>query len=99
MTLAEALEEAAAELTGTAARTTDSGTEWFVHGRLFAAVTDGAAEFLLAPEVARAARGTPDTAASVRGGDWIAFTPGELDRFALDRAVAWFGSAHRHARG
>jgi hypothetical protein len=71
--------------------------EWTVAGRTFAAVAAGVAEFHLDPLVARAALRTPDTAASNRGPDWVAFAPGELDDAAIDRAEAWFLSAHRRA--
>jgi hypothetical protein len=56
-------------------------------------------EFRLDPIVARAALGTPDTSASSRGPEWVAFSPAELDRFAVDRALAWLGAAHRRASG
>ena len=95
MTLAEALAAAAADLDGVG----DGEPEWSVGGIVFAAVTaPGTAEFRLEPIVARAALGTPDTGPSNRGADWVAFRPKELDRFALDRATAWLGSAYRNAR-
>jgi hypothetical protein len=96
-TLLEALTAAAAALPGVDGRRTAGGTEWLVRGRPFAAVAGDVAEYGLDPVIARAALGTPDTVRSSRGPDWVAFRPPELDRFALDRAIAWFGSAHRRA--
>jgi hypothetical protein len=96
VTIAEALDEAAAGLDGVERRTGDGGIEWAAAGVTFAALAGGTAEFRLSPVVAAAARATPDAGASARGADWVAFSPGELDRYALDRAVAWFGSAYRN---
>jgi hypothetical protein len=62
-------------------------------------VTGGVAEFRLSPTIAAAARNTPNAGPSSRGGEWVAFSPPQLDRYALDRAVAWFGSAYRTAAG
>ena len=44
-----------------------------------------------------AALRTPGTATSPRGPDWVAFAPAILDDGAVDRAEAWFLSAHRRA--
>ncbi len=61
---------------------------------------DGAAvEFRLDPAVAAAAQRTPDTVTSERGPDWVRFSPVELDAPAVDRAIAWLGSAARRAGG
>jgi hypothetical protein len=98
MTLAEALSAAAAGLEGIEQReSADGSIEWSVDGRPFAACRDARAEFRLPPAIARAALGTADTGGSVRGTDWVSFTPAELDRFSLDRATAWLASARRHA--
>jgi hypothetical protein len=99
VTLAEALAEAAAALPGAEVIDTDGATEWAVDGRPFAALSGQTAEFRLTPPIARAALATADTGPSARGADWVAFSPPELDRFALDRATAWLASAHRHAAG
>jgi hypothetical protein len=100
LTLAEAIDEAAGRLPGVERRATaGGGVEWFIAGRPFAAVQVGTVEFRLDPVVARAALGTPDTSVSGRGAEWVAFSPGELDRFAVDRAMAWLGAAHRRAAG
>lgn len=104
MTLGEILDDAAAKLAGVEQRESDGGTEWSTGGRLFAALSRApgvaleTAEFRLDPPVLRAALGTPDTAPSPRGDDWVAFRPPDLDRLAIDRAVAWLGSAHRRAK-
>ena len=93
-----ALTKAAADLADVELVTTAAGTEFRARGRTFAAVHGATAEFDLDPVVAHAARGTPDTAISKRGADWVAFSPADVDRFARDRAVAWLASAHRRAR-
>ena len=59
----------------------------------------GILEVALDATVLKAALKTPDTAASVRGPGWIAFSPQAVDRFALDRAEAWVRFAHRRATG
>jgi len=46
---------------------------------------------------ARAALRTPDTTPSQRGPEWVSFSPEALDDQAVDRAEAWFLSAHRLA--
>ena len=97
MTIAEALDAEAARLDGVERRTVGGGIEWAAAGAMFAALAGDVAEFRLTPVVAAAARGTPNAGASSRGDQWVAFSPGELDRYAQDRAVAWFGSAYRSA--
>jgi hypothetical protein len=92
-----ALSAAAGELAGVRETSTERGTEWSVGGQVFAALTAGTAEFALDPVVVKAARATPATLQSARGADWVAFSPSELDRYARDRAIAWFGSAYRRA--
>jgi hypothetical protein len=99
MTLGEVLEEAGSALGAIDRRDANGGVEFLVGGRPFAASTGESAEFCLEPVVARAALGTPDARPSSRGPDWVAFRPRELDRFARDRAAAWFQSAWRRARG
>jgi hypothetical protein len=100
LTLAEAVEDAAGRLPGVERREVPgSGIEWLFGGRPFAAARAGSVEFRLDPVVARAALGTPDTSVSGRGAEWVAFSPAELDRFAVDRALAWLGAAHRRAAG
>lgn len=99
MTLAEVLDEAGSTVDRVDRVDTDGAIEFLVDGRPFAALSGDTAEFRLELVVARAALGTPDTATSPRGPDWVAFRPFELDRFATDRATAWFLSAWRRARG
>jgi hypothetical protein len=70
---------------------------WRVGGVPFASLEGTRAEFRLDPLVARAALHTPDTSESPRGTDWVAFAPDGLDDAAIDRAEAWFLSAHRRA--
>lgn len=99
MTLAELFAEAASSVGAIDRREGAGGFEYLVGGRQFAALAGDTAEFRLDPLVGRAALGTPDAMPSPRGPDWVAFRPAELDRFASDRATAWFHSAWRHARG
>lgn len=99
MTLAELFEEAGSSVGAVDRREAAGTAEYSVDGRLFAALAGDTAEFRLDPVVGRAALGTPDAVPSSRGPDWVAFRPAELDRFASDRATAWFLSAWRHARG
>jgi hypothetical protein len=93
LTLADVFADAAEGLEGVAA----AGGTWSVGATTFATVDGNAAEFRLDPVVAAAARRTPDTQASDHGPDWVRFEPVELDDQAIDRAEAWFGSAHRRA--
>ncbi len=97
MTLREALADAAMALPGVQQSQDGDRIEWSAGGRPFATFSDGAAEFRLQPLVGRAALGTPDTATSRRGREWIAFRPADVDRYAVDRATSWLASAHRHA--
>jgi len=97
LTLAEVLAEAADGLSGVTIDTAGSVTAWAAGPSVFATLAGGRAEFRLDPLVAAAALRTPDTAPSPRGKDWIAFAPSTLDDHALDRAEAWFLSAHRRA--
>lgn len=98
MTIDEALDDEAAALDGVERRTVDGLVEWVAGGVAFATAAGDAAEFRLSTIVAAAARDTPDTGPSQRGGDWVAFRPAQLDRYARDRAIAWFGSAFRAAQ-
>jgi hypothetical protein len=103
--LADVLASAADGLAGVAARDEAGTTTWRADASAgaeavpFATLTSGRAEFRLDPLVARAASRTPDTTPSSRGPDWVAFAPAELDDAAIDRAEAWFLSAHRQATG
>jgi len=97
LTLAEILAAAAEEADSVATGLEGDATTWSSAGRTFATLAGGQAEFHLDPLVVRAALRTPDTAPSPRGPEWIAFAPGVLDDPAVDRAEAWFLSAHRLA--
>lgn len=99
MTLAELLDEAGSTLGRVDRREVSGGIEFLVDGRPFAELAGDTVEFSLEPVVGRAALGTPDVTPSPRGADWVAFRPRELDRFAADRATAWFLSAWRRATG
>jgi hypothetical protein len=99
VTIAEVLDAEAAELEGVQRRTVGGGIEWAAGLVTFAALAGNTAEFRLNPVVAAAARGTPDAGGSGRGDQWVAFSPPERDRYAQDRAVAWFASALRSAVG
>ena len=93
------IEAAAAALEATERRATDTGAEWSIGGITFAAVGPDHADFRLARLVAEAALRTPDTSRSVRGRDWVVFQPAEVDKHAIDRAIAWLASAWRRADG
>jgi hypothetical protein len=97
LSLAEILAAAAEELDGTSMDDDAGLTTWSAAGRPFATIAGERAEFRLDPLVVRAALRTPDTAASARGPDWVSFAPALLDDPAVDRAEAWFLSAHRLA--
>ena len=99
LSLAEILAAAAEELDGISVEDAglDGLTTWSTGGRPFATLAGERAEFRLDPLVARAALRTPDTAPSQRGPEWVSFSPEELDDQAVDRAEAWFLSAHRLA--
>jgi hypothetical protein len=95
--LAAAVELAVAGLEDVERREQGSTVEFSRTGTVFAAIEGTAASYHLSPAVARAALATPDTAKSARGADWVTFSPIAMDRFALDRAVAWLESAWRNA--
>lgn len=97
LSLAEVLAAAAEGLAGVTARQEDDATAWAAGPSVFAVLAGDRAEFRLDPVVVRAALRTPDTAASPRGPDWLAFGPAALDDHGVDRAEAWFLSAHRRA--
>lgn len=74
---------------------------WAAGETVFATLdeTGAVAAFRLDPVLAAAARRTPDTLASERGGEWVVFAPGVIDGHAADRAAAWFAAAARRATG
>ena len=97
MTLVEVLEGAAADLPDVARDASSGDTTWARSGRPFAVLAEdgSSAEFELDVNVAAAAVRTPDTTPSNRGSGWVRFSPRDLDPHAVDRATAWFISAHR----
>ena len=97
LTLADILAAAVEEVDGVTAAVDGELTTWTAGGRPFATLAGDRVEFHLDPLVVRAALRTPDTAPSPRGPDWIGFAPVVIDDPAVDRAQAWFLSAHRHA--
>jgi hypothetical protein len=99
VTLGDRLAEASIDLAGATMSTSPDGSlSWLRGDRPFAMVAaDGSmAEFGLDPAVAGAALRTPDVSPSEVGPGWVLFAPAALDDRAIDRAVAWFASAHRH---
>ena len=97
LTLTDVLGAAAEGLAGVSVDDDGALTTWSAGGHPFAHLAAASAEFHLDPAVARAALRTPDTSPSGRGLGWVAFTPDVLDDAAVDRAEAWFLSAHRQA--
>jgi hypothetical protein len=96
--LHELLTEAAVGHRDVEARSAPGGeTTWSSGGRPFTVLAgDGAsAAFALDPAVAAAACRTPDVTPSGRGPGWVSFRPAALDDHGMDRARAWFESAHR----
>ena len=88
-----------AESLGDVERSTDGVTATFSRSSEAFAVADPAGfEFRVGTTIAAAALRTPDVSESSRGGDWVRFEPTELERTAVDRAVAWFEAAWRRGR-
>ena len=95
MTLDEQLADLVAEAVDV--RVTDKH-EYSRSGAVFAVHPSAdVIELRLGPDIAEAARRTPDTAASARGEDWVRFAPREWDEHAFDRLGAWFRVAWRLA--
>lgn len=92
------LEERLAELIAEAGDVQIKGAEYVRDGEVFALhLSTGVIELRLGPDIAEAARRTPDTASSPRGEDWIRFAPREWEQHAVDRLEAWFRVAWRLA--
>jgi hypothetical protein len=97
---AEVLDQAAAAHAAVSRREAGGVTTFQVGERAFAAASGGTAEFLLKPDIARAALRTPGTQLSKRGPAWLVFEPPEEpDRYDLDRLRSWFEMAARIAGG
>ena len=88
--LAPALAALAAADPGVEARATLGVTEYAARGVVFAAVDGRAGSFRLRPEIAAAALRTGSVRRSERGSQWVTLEPSQWDRYALDRATAWF---------
>ena len=95
--LADLLAALAEAQPGCSSTQTGSATIWSIGGTVFAVLDAGVAEFRLDVPVAAAARRTPDTSASSRGEEWVAFRPAVMDQQAADRATAWFQVGVRRA--
>lgn len=98
-TLDERVELVIEELDGVTRRRDGGVVLLAVRERVFAVLGPEMLEVALDPPIASAALRTPDTRPSPRGAGWIAFTPRNADRFALDRAEAWIRLGHRRAAG
>jgi hypothetical protein len=97
LTLAEILATSGEDLADVTVTIDGEVTTWSTAGRPFATLAGEWAEFRLDPMVARAALRTADTSPSLRGPEWVVFAPSTMDDPAIDRAEAWFLSAHRLA--
>ena len=93
-----ALDAAAAELEDVAVEM-KAGDErtWSRDGIDFTVLDGARVDLRIGSTIGDAAMRTPDTTASSRGADWVAFAPPVLDDHARDRLVAWFAAAHRRA--
>ncbi|HYO42731.1 MAG TPA: hypothetical protein VES19_05975 [Candidatus Limnocylindrales bacterium] len=98
-TLDERVEMVIEDLEGVERVREGESVTYRLDGMPFAVLLRDVLEVALDPVVAKAALRTADTLPSPRGKGWIAFTPGGIDRFTLDRAEAWVRSAHRRAAG
>lgn len=96
-TLAQVLADLAAADPSIEARASGTVIEYIAGGVAFARAEGPTASFRLRPEIAAAAARTDGTRASPLGPGWVAFTPRRFDRYALDRAIAWFELALRLA--
>jgi hypothetical protein len=88
--LASALAALAAADPEVEVRATLGVSEYAVGGVVFAAVDGRAGSFRLRPEIVAAALRTGGVRRSERGSQWVSLEPNQWDRYALDRATAWF---------
>jgi hypothetical protein len=95
--LAALVDELAADAGDVTPTDTPAGREYARGGTTFAVLAGAAVELRLEPDIAEAARRTPDTGTSARGEDWVRFAPPGWDKHAEDRLEAWFRVAWRSA--
>jgi hypothetical protein len=96
-TIAATVADIASELDDVDIATVGDGFELRRGSQVFVVVDGSGAELRLRPDVAEAVLGTPDTAPSRRGSEWIRFEPEVIDPSVEDRLVAWVTSAWRAA--
>ena len=96
--LGSVLDERAAQAPDVTIAATAVRVEYRLGPSPFARRSGTSADFRLQPDVAEAAARTPDAAISALGPEWVTFAPRSFDRFARDRATAWFDFALRLAR-
>jgi hypothetical protein len=94
-----AIDRLAGELKGIERRAAGAHLEFAFNGTVFSGREGSVLSFRLRPEIVTAGLGTPATARSPRGPDWIALRCDAGDDFTLDRARAWFELAWRLAGG
>ena len=87
-----------AELGEVTSAPTAAGTEFRRGGQVFAVLHDAQISLRLRPDIAVAALGTPATAPSPRGADWIEFTPAVSNQQDVDRLRAWLTIGWRAAQ-
>ncbi len=97
--LDERVEGVVEVLDGVVRRREGDAVTYLFDGKAFAVLAADTLEVALDAAVARAALKTSGASVSRRGPAWIAFSPGAVDRFALDRAEAWLRSAYRRVAG
>jgi hypothetical protein len=95
--LREVLDALAEMLGDVERREVGEGLECSRGGHPFAVIAWSSVELRLDGPIAAAARRTPDVTTSARGVEWIQFSPPVVDRYALDRATAWFEAAWRRS--
>lgn len=95
--LLEAVRLAAAEVPDAAEEAGGGEASWTRAGTRFVVLRGASVELRVGAAIAGAAVRTPDTHPSLRGPEWIAFAPADLDGPARDRLAAWFAAAGRRA--
>ncbi len=92
-----ALDERATATDGVERVASGEAVEYRLRGRAVVVADPGSISFRVGGAVAAAAARTADARISGRGADWVELVPAAADRFALDRARAWFDLAVRNA--